>query len=200
MTLQNSLSSYCFFDDIVWCMLYGVWWIVHGMGRSCGMPRCWVSYPQRNGNEPENHWPTRERQTMPIRSKPIPLQLATRWFGYTMHDRFQFGEFKTPGKLVFSQSTHNLQHDDRRRKVQWSQRGCRSSGFAEWRRSSGGPKGFQSECRIRIRIGIRWAVAMTLVGQTNKQAGEPKKKGGDIICVTRGVGFCVVFTPRQAFK
>lgn len=28
---------------------------------------CWVSYPQRNGNEPENHWPTGERQTMPIR-------------------------------------------------------------------------------------------------------------------------------------
>jgi len=22
MTLQNSLSSYCFFDDIVWCMVY----------------------------------------------------------------------------------------------------------------------------------------------------------------------------------
>lgn len=31
------------------------------------MPRCWVSYPQLNGNEPENHWPTRERQTIPKR-------------------------------------------------------------------------------------------------------------------------------------
>jgi len=185
-------------------ILYGVWCMVYGgscmVWVSCGMPRCWVSYPQRNGNEPENHWPTRERQTMPIRSKPMPLQLATRRSATRCTIVSSLASSKLQGNWFF-RSQHTICN------TTTADAKCNDRNEAADRvvsQSGGGHLGVQRGSKVNAGFGFglgfggqwRWR---WWDKQTNRRVNQ-KKKGGDIICVTRGVGFCVVFTPRQAFK
>lgn len=113
MTLQNLLSSrffffLCFFqryccmvlvNGVVW---FGMVWYASFAGLVTPSA---MAMNQRTIDRPE-----KDR-----RCRSAALQLATR---SPRRDRFQFGEFGAAEKLVLSQSTHNLQHDDRRRKVQ----------------------------------------------------------------------------------
>lgn len=132
---------------------------------------------------------TIDRPEKDRRCRSAALQLATR---SPRSDRFQFGEFGAAEKLVLSQSTHNLQHDDRRRKVQWSQRGCRSSGFAKWRR----PKWMPDSVGSGDDVG-------GTIKQTNQQQKSVwwREGGGGVNKMRHSWrGILCVFTVRQAFK